>query len=222
MTRAEPGIRAPGPALTTIPTLKEVRVMADSQPTTSVVTYKTVSGFPNYMVGDDGSVWEMFEDRWVRVQPSANKFGYLTVILRWAGSRRQMAVHRLVLEVFVGPCPPGMVCRHVPDFEPSNNRLSNLKWGTEKENAADVKVHGCRHHVPKTPRKRALLKARKARLSQKAAVDLRPRDVTPEEEREIRSQAIHGFSPKTIADDHGLPLFQVMSILGIIADSWER
>lgn len=49
-------------------------------------------------------------------------------------------VHRLVLETFKGPCPPGMTCRHL-DRDRTNNRLSNLKWGTSEEQKADMRKH---------------------------------------------------------------------------------
>lgn len=42
-------------------------------------------------------------------------------------------VHTLVLTAFVGPCPLGMECRHLDDVK-TNNRLSNLRWGTRSEN----------------------------------------------------------------------------------------
>lgn len=51
-------------------------------------------------------------------------------------------VHRLVLEAFVGPCPPGMECRHFPDRDPTNNRLDNLSWATRKQNMEDKASHG--------------------------------------------------------------------------------
>lgn len=52
-------------------------------------------------------------------------------------------VHTLVLTAFVGPRPsPKHQCRHFPDRDPSNNRLDNLRWGTFKENWADMLVHG--------------------------------------------------------------------------------
>lgn len=53
-----------------------------------------------------------------------------------------MAVHRLVLEAFVGPCPPGMVCRHFPDRDPTNNHANNLRWGTSQENIEDTHRDG--------------------------------------------------------------------------------
>lgn len=42
-------------------------------------------------------------------------------------------VAQLVCEAFNGPRPDGMVCIHI-DENPANNRSSNLKWGTQKEN----------------------------------------------------------------------------------------
>jgi len=51
------------------------------------------------------------------------------------------SIHRLVLETFIGKRPKGMVCRHL-DGNSCNNKLSNLKWGTQKENIADAFKHG--------------------------------------------------------------------------------
>ena len=50
-------------------------------------------------------------------------------------------MHRLVLLAFVGKCPPGKQALH-RDGDPSNNRLTNLYWGTPLENAADCVRHG--------------------------------------------------------------------------------
>lgn len=51
-------------------------------------------------------------------------------------------VHRLVLEVFHGPPPPG--CYHGAhlDGNPFNNNIRNLKWKTPSENYADTLRHG--------------------------------------------------------------------------------
>ena len=45
-------------------------------------------------------------------------------------------VHQLMLEAFVGPAPNGHVCRH-KDGNGLNNRLENLSWATQQENADD-------------------------------------------------------------------------------------
>ncbi len=45
----------------------------------------------------------------------------------------QHFVHRLVLETFTGPCPPGMECDH-RNRDKTDNRLSNIRWCTRREN----------------------------------------------------------------------------------------
>lgn len=50
-------------------------------------------------------------------------------------------VHTLVLEAFVGPAPSNHMCRHL-DGTRDNNRLENLRWGTNRENVADRIRHG--------------------------------------------------------------------------------
>ena len=50
-------------------------------------------------------------------------------------------IHKLVLEAFRGPRPHGMEARHL-DGDGTNNRLSNLCWGTHAENYADRIRHG--------------------------------------------------------------------------------
>ena len=68
---------------------------------------------------------------------------YLSVKLAKAGVTRTVYVHELVLLAFVGPRPAmdeRCEIRHL-DGDKTNNHLSNLKYGTVKENAADRKLH---------------------------------------------------------------------------------
>lgn len=48
-------------------------------------------------------------------------------------NQKHCYVHRLVLETFEGPCPPGFECDHI-DRNPSNNNLENLRWVSHYEN----------------------------------------------------------------------------------------
>ena len=67
--------------------------------------------------------------------------GYLRVGLYIKGKISKLLIHRLVLEAFVGECPEGMETRHL-DGDPTNNRLSNLVWGTSQENTWDIVAMG--------------------------------------------------------------------------------
>ncbi|MDQ1111180.1 hypothetical protein QE418_000628 [Microbacterium testaceum] len=74
---------------------------------------------------------------------------YLSVSLCQGGRPRTVQVHRLVLEAFVGLCPPGMEALHIDDV-PTNNAASNLRWGTHAENVHDTVRSGRHSEVRKT------------------------------------------------------------------------
>ena len=107
-----------------------------------------IEGWEGYEVSDRGRVrtWR----KWCRFggmmdQPRVmklrkTKLGYYMVMLTNKPRRKNAGVHRLVLDAFVGPCP-GKVCRHL-DGNPSNNHISNLAWGTPKQNSEDMVHHG--------------------------------------------------------------------------------
>src|SRR5262245_14943443 len=118
------------------------------------VEYREVAGFPAYRVGTDGSLWSCFRRGRGRGQPAGSRFGawhqikgnislrgHLFVHLNGSGKTRRRFIHNLVLEAFVGPCPPGMECCH-GDGNPANNRLVNLRWGTRCDNREDARRHG--------------------------------------------------------------------------------
>ncbi len=50
-------------------------------------------------------------------------------------------VHRIVLEAFVGPCPPHFQCAHL-DGNRLNPRVENLRWTSAKENHSHKALHG--------------------------------------------------------------------------------
>ena len=133
-------------------TVKESPVCAGS----NAVAYRDIPGFPDYQAGDDGSVWTCKGrhirpgDVWRPMKVMLNRKGYRFVNLCQAGKMTQIMVYRLVLMAFVGPRPPGHECRHLNGVK-DDDRLSNLAWGTKRENMADLKIHG--NHLKTTPRK---------------------------------------------------------------------
>lgn len=76
-------------------------------------------------------------------------WGHLGVKLRRNGVITSRYVHQLVLEAFVGPRPDGMLACHWNDV-PDDNRLGNLRWGTPKDNRADLIRNGHDHNLVKT------------------------------------------------------------------------
>jgi hypothetical protein len=67
--------------------------------------------------------------------------GYEVVHLSKSNSLKAFAVHTLVLSAFICPKPDEMECRHLDGCK-TNNHLSNLDWGSKKENMADQITHG--------------------------------------------------------------------------------
>lgn len=123
------------------------------------VDYRQIPDYPNYRVGNDGSVWCNLSRngkgqdglKWRRLRPHPMKNGHLLVTLRRNGAARRFLVHRLVLMAFVGPCPVGMEGCHYPDRDPANNRVDNLRWDTHAGNMGDTVLHGTSNRGEKHP-----------------------------------------------------------------------
>lgn len=96
-----------------------------------------IPGFPDFKITRTGKVWSITNKKWLKVRLWV---GYLCVNLCNKVGYTQRHLHRLLLETFVEPCPPGMECRHL-DGDPLNNNLENLKWGTHYENVQDTVLH---------------------------------------------------------------------------------
>lgn len=118
---------------------------------------RTLERFPGYAVDAAGGVWSEWKQKprgkgggtvsfrsgeWRRLTARPAEDGYVQVKLAAGQPRpKNVFVHRLVLEAFVGPCPPGLEIRHLND-DPSDNRLDNLAYGTSRENSADQRRRG--------------------------------------------------------------------------------
>jgi hypothetical protein len=73
--------------------------------------------------------------------------GYPYVGIRELGGR--VLVHVLLLDAFVGSCPPRQERLHADDVK-TNNHLSNLRYGTRSENLRDRVRNGLDHNARKT------------------------------------------------------------------------
>ncbi len=122
------------------------------------VWFKDTVDLPGYKIGFDGSVWSckktlpvgprgqmklVLTNSWCKINPFAEKRGrlYIDVGSRRKGKRKRHAIHKLVLEAFIGKCPNGLEGCH-NDGNVKNNSLPNLRWDTHQSNIDDCVKHG--------------------------------------------------------------------------------
>lgn len=110
------------------------------------VRYKSVTylvGFEGYRVGNDGSFWSSRNKSvWKRISGDTNKDGHIRVRVK----NKRFYLHRLVLLAFKKqPLSKPLVLHN--NGIPNDNRLCNLRFGTQKENSQDAVKHGCFKHI---------------------------------------------------------------------------
>lgn len=116
--------------------------------------WKAVVGYEGrYEVSDLGEVRSLDKGnrKGIMLKQGSSGVGYKAVDLSKDGVAVRTRVHKIVLEAFVGPCPAGMECCH-DDNDRANNRLSNLRWDTKKNNMKDREkagntLRGTRHNM---------------------------------------------------------------------------
>lgn len=126
--------------------------MADEQPTIATEHWKPIPGWEGYYeASDHGRIRSV--DRVVLrsdgrenrlrgklLSQSQRRSGHFSVTMHKSCHTTQF-VHRMVAAAFIGPCPDGMeVCHNNGD--PSDNRLTNLRYGTRSDNIRDRIMHG--------------------------------------------------------------------------------
>jgi len=104
---------------------------------------KEIPGCPGFYAREDG---EIISTRlgYPRVLPKRLHNGYYRVNVRDGSTPSKhipQPVHKLMLLAFVGERPDGNVCRHL-NGNALDNRISNLCWGTQRENIQDAIKHG--------------------------------------------------------------------------------
>lgn len=102
---------------------------------------KPIPNFPGYFITKSGEVYsKKTGNRLKRMKICVDDTGYFMLRLMRGNRSYLKRVHRLLLETFVSPCPPGMEACHNDGIK-SNIALSNLRWDTHKNNHKDRIKH---------------------------------------------------------------------------------
>lgn len=117
-------------------------------------TWLQVPGHSLYEVSDQGRIRSYAHPRGRTavhlLKPSLDDHGYQAVRVKSdAGRVTRWRMHQLIIHVFVGPQEPGTHVRHLNGID-TDNRLSNLAYGTPSENALDQVAHGTHNMASRT------------------------------------------------------------------------
>lgn len=98
--------------------------------------WRNIHGWDKYQVSNLGRVRSLKGCGRILKQSPFGK-GYLRVCFsNGSGTQQCKAVHVLVMLAFVGPCPDEQQVLHW-DGDKTNNRLTNLRYGTQSDNMRD-------------------------------------------------------------------------------------
>ena len=103
---------------------------------------------PLYLVSKDACIYSTVTNKLMNQQRvTDNDHSYQRVTLTSSDLSSTVKVHHVVARTFLGKRPSGVygeVIRHL-DGNSFNNHLSNLAYGSHKQNADDALLHGTRH-----------------------------------------------------------------------------
>jgi len=107
--------------------------------------WEDIKGYKGlYKISNYGKVKSLYNYRGTKeriLKPIKTQNRYLQINLYKNRVHKIDYVHRLVLEAFVGSCPPGMESCH-NDGDPANNFVGNLRYDTHSNNNLDKRKHG--------------------------------------------------------------------------------
>ena len=112
--------------------------------------FRDIKNWPGYVISRDGQIIGKYKKK---LKPELI-YGYERVVLCRNKYKQHKFVHQLVLETYDGERPSDRhVSRHL-NGNKLDNRIENLRWGTQVENCADRARHGRnnegeRHHLSK-------------------------------------------------------------------------
>lgn len=116
--------------------------------------WRTVAGETQYFICEDGRVASLIHRPRILKGGKAG-LGYRKICF---ASRPHRYVHQIACEAFHGPRGKGQQVRHL-NGNRTDNRASNLAWGSAAENAADKILHGTDTNGEKNPMARLTVSA---------------------------------------------------------------
>lgn len=157
--------------------------------------WKVIKDYPTYAVSNKGRVLNLRRNKLVK--PSLKSTGHLHTKLFKNNTRYHTSVHRLVLTTFRPHADKSLFACHI-DGNPSNNYLSNLYWGSAKENTADWYRHTGGFVGEKHPRAR----------------------ITQETVRLLREEYVKGVGITILARKYQLTVANVASV--VYRQTWKH
>lgn len=111
---------------------------------------RPIAGWPGYSITTSGDVYSTRSNSGdaqgkppKKLKPYIGRDGYARVTLcAGGGVTKRFFVHRLVMETFLPYEPDKSLQGMHLDGDRTNNDVSNLAWGTAKENNAHKAIHG--------------------------------------------------------------------------------
>jgi hypothetical protein len=98
-----------------------------------MIAYKTINEFSNYLIGNNGEVYNKQTQYSKKPTSNYSGKGYLYVDLYNGNKRKRKYIHRLVAEAFI-PNPQNKPYINHIDGDTHNNLVENLEWCTPLEN----------------------------------------------------------------------------------------
>lgn len=95
----------------------------------------TIENFDNYLIYEDGRVYSIKNNIFIKHKDNGN--GYKIVTLYNNNGYKNKYVHRLVAESFI-PNPEKLKYIDHIDRDKNNNKISNLRWVSAKDNINNI------------------------------------------------------------------------------------